>query len=162
MITQERLKDLLNYDPETGIFMWKVRRHGVTLGSVAGCTDEGYIRIKIDGRLYAAHRLAWLYVNGSLPEFTIDHINRVRSDNRIANLRSATNAENHQNRSKYITNTSGVTGVYWDNQRGKWRAQIEHLGRNVNLGRYSTIEAAAEARAAAKKKFHIFNPEDAT
>lgn len=161
-MTQERLKELLHYDPETGIFIWRVSRGGkVIAGSTAGLVQRnGYVYIRVDRRRYLAHRLAWLYIHGKFPSDQIDHINRVRTDNRISNLRAATNAENTQNRSKRSDNTSGVIGVYWDNKRQKWRAQIRLNGHNIFLGSYQTVEEAAAARAAAKATYHTFNPED--
>lgn len=171
MITQERLKELLDYDPESGIFTWKKTRKGVftwkktrkgvSAGSMAGRhTHSGYIIIKLDQKAYRAHRLAWLYVHGSFPEAEIDHINRCKDDNRIANLRAATRSENLQNRPKQSNNTSGAPGVSWHNQNQKWRAQITHLGRQIHIGYYNTLEEAAIARASAKAEYHKFHPED--
>lgn len=163
MITQERLKELLDYDPGTGVFTWRIDRTGTAkAGSVAGSLDaDGYPQIKVDNRLYKAHRLAWLYIYGELPPHQIDHINRVRTDNRICNLRTATNAENLQNQRKRRNNTSGVIGVSWRKGLSKWQARIMFNGRCIHLGYYKTIEEAAAARAAAKAKLHTFHPEDA-
>lgn len=161
MVTQERLKELLEYDPGTGVFTWRVDRGSAKTNSVAGCGDGyGYLRIRVDGRAYKAHRLAWLYVHGEFPPDQLDHVNRVRTDNRISNLRPATHAENKQNYSKRRNNTSGVTGVYWHKRSGKWRTEIMLNRRIFCLGYYNTIEEAAAARAAAKAKLHTFHPED--
>jgi hypothetical protein len=159
VITAERLREVLDYDPETGVFTWAKGGYGIFLGSIAGCKDKGYIRIKVDGKIYGAHRLAWLYVNGTLPDGDIDHINRVRTDNRISNLRVASKAENAQNKSKYRNNKSGIVGVYWDNLSKKWRAQIRVNGIAVYLGCYRDIDEAKAARSEAKAKYHKFHPE---
>ena len=120
-ITQERLKELLHYDPESGLFTWKVLRTGnAKVGSVAGSSNIcGYINIKIDGILHCAHRLAFLYVNGAMPK-EVDHINHLRSDNSFKNLRSVSRKENSVNQIKRRSNTSGVMGVTWYKKSGKW------------------------------------------
>lgn len=161
MVTQARLKELLDYDPGTGVFIWRVSRGTARAGSVAGTfNSEGYIRIKIDRKLYLAHRLVWLYVCGKFPVNQLDHIDRDPSNNRIENLRLATQAENKQNLSKPYTNTSGVVGVSWNKQTGKWQAYIQLNNRQIHLGLFDTIEEAAAARAAAKAKLHTFHSED--
>lgn len=161
MLTQEKLKELLHYDPETGFFTWRVSRGRSVAGSVAGYLHpSGYVNIRIKRGSYLAHRLAWFYVYGEFPVNQLDHINRARADNRIANLRLATRSENQQNRSKQRTNTSGVTGVNWHKQHGKWNAKIMTNGRRMCLGFFDTIADAAAARAAAKAKLHTFHPED--
>lgn len=161
MVTQERLKELLDYDPGTGIFTWRVSCGTAKAGSVAGTVrPDGYVAIQIDRKPYLAHRLAWLYVHGEFPTDQIDHVNRVRTDNRIENLRLATNAENAQNMSKYRTNTSNVVGVCWNKRGGNWVAFIWLNGKKIHLGLFDTIEEAAAARTAAKAKLHTFHPED--
>lgn len=163
MITQERLKELLDYDPGTGVFTWRIGRgFRAKAGSVAGRVNKrGYWEVSVDHKRYRSHRLAWLYIYGELPPNQIDHINRIRTDNRISNLRLATIPENNQNQGKRRDNTSGVIGVYWDKKNGKWKAQISLNGRVMSLGRYETIEEATTARVAAKAKLHTFHPEDA-
>lgn len=162
MVTQERLKELLDYNPDTGVFTWRVNRTGTAkTGSVAGAVvGHGYREIKVDGKRYKAHRLAWLYVHGKFPPNYIDHVNRVPNDNRIANLRLATNSENQQNQRKPRNNSSGVIGVSWHKKQGKWQAYITSNGRKIHLGYYVTIEEALAVRAAAKAKYHTFNPEE--
>ena len=158
-LTQERLKQLLAYDPETGVFNWRVnRRPTIRIGDVAGCTRDGYAIIKIDQCIYMAHRLAWLYVHGCWPTQDIDHINRVRSDNRLANLRECSRAENCQNTAARFGNTSGHKGVSWVAKRQKWLAQIVIGGKNVNLGRYTTLEDAIAARRAAELDHYTHAP----
>ena len=160
-MTQERLKELLDYDPEAGIFTWKRPRRGIAANSMAGgLTPNGYIRIQIDRKDHLAHRLAWLYIHGVIPEADIDHINRRKDDNRIANLRAATRSENQQNHPKRSDNTSGFPGVSWYKKVNKWGAHIKHSGRRIHIGLYETLEEAAAARAAAKAKYHTFHPED--
>ncbi len=154
-LTAEQLRSILNYDPETGIFTWKVRTSAsVKAGDVAGCPGvNGYLRISVQSRLYQAHRLAWLYVYGVWPKDQIDHINRNRSDNRRANLREVTHKQNQQNKSKPSSNTSGHPGVYWCRRRSKWRAKIEHNYKQVHLGYFTDIEEALAARKAAEKLY---------
>lgn len=152
MVTQAELKRLLNYNIETGNFTWKSTRRGqVMVGDIAGCGDAsyGYTVIKINGRLYRAHRLAWLYVHGKFPKNQIDHINHIRSDNRLSNLRHVTQVENHQNCTMDMRNTSGRTGVYWEKARNKWRARIKVGGKRLSLGSYIKHSDACEARDAA-------------
>ena len=145
-LTQARLKELLHYDPETGVFTWRVSRGGIAAGSRAGTPDkEGYDRIKADGRKYGSHRLAFLYMTGSPPPDEVDHINREKGDNRWSNLRLATSRDNRGNEGLRRNNTSGYRGVTWDRQCRKWRAQGGHCGRTIHLGRFDTLEAAAEA-----------------
>lgn len=114
-LTHSDLVRLLDYNPETGLFTWKAKRCGTKHGSVAGSIDpsHGYRRIKIDGHLYLAHRLAWFYVCGEWPAHEIDHIDRARANNRIANLRPATRSENQCNKPRYSNNRTGAKGVHW-------------------------------------------------
>lgn len=140
MITQEELKRLLNYDPETGIFTWKEDRFSDREGKVAGCKHKltGYIQIKVFGKMYKGHRLAWLYVYGEFPTM-LDHKNRIKHDNRIANLRVATRSENNFNVS-LSNSTTGVRGVCKYGK--KYRAQIKKEGKHYYLGNYLTLEEA--------------------
>jgi len=112
MITQKRLKELLSYDVETGIFTRVTSTKGARVGSIAGRATKGrYVDIRVDGTRYGGHRLVWLYVYGNLPEIEIDHINHDRTDNRITNLRLAGHKANQKNRSLNKDNTSGVSGI---------------------------------------------------
>jgi hypothetical protein len=162
-LTQDELKSLLMYDPATGVFTWRVTRsRKVVEGSVAGSVNnEGYCHIKFCNVNYKAHRLAWLYMYGVWPPNCIDHINRVRNDNRIENLRLATKTQNGQNRSLSKTNISGVTGVTWYKKSQRWRAQICVDGQHLYLGTYDTVEDAANARYRAEDKFHHYKVEHA-
>jgi hypothetical protein len=151
-LSQERLRALLHYDPETGRFTWIApsgRR--VKAGSIAGCKTCGYIAIRIDGRRYMAHRLAWLYQTGQWPTCVVDHKNGERHDNRWSNLREATPSQNRANMRKLDRNTSGHKGV--TRHRAKWAAQIHVGGKHFHLGVYVSAAEAAEAYNAAAKQF---------
>ncbi|WP_376956428.1 HNH endonuclease signature motif containing protein (plasmid) [Azospirillum sp. A26] len=149
-LTQARLRELLHYDPETGVFTWLVRRQGIRADRAAGCVSSpGYILIGVDGRLCRAHRLAWLYMTGEWPAAEIDHINRARGDNRWNNLRLATGSQNQGNRSVNSDNKSGVKGVSWSQKRGMWKAQIGAAGKRRCLGYFPDCAVAAAAYAAA-------------
>ena len=154
-LTQDRLKELLHYDPDTGRFIWIGSRGGTAAGSRAGARDShGYIRISICGKLHLAHRLAFLYVVGATPPKDIDHINHVRDDNRWENLRPATRRENAVNTGPRRGNTSGHRGVTWDKLAGKWRAQSRCGGRCVYLGLHTSLEEAAAVADAWRKEHH--------
>ena len=164
-LTQERLQELLSYDPGTGIFTnLKSRGNRIKIGSVAGSKNpNGYVHIQIDYKKYQAHRLIWLYVYGEFPEKSLDHINEVKDDNRLVNLRLATHQENHQNQSSPQTNnTSGYLGVCWHKQHGKWLARIMANGKHKHLGLFNTAEEASEAYLTAKRKLHQFWVEEKT
>ena len=154
-LTAEKLRELLNYDPDTGIFTRKVSTSNrVKVGDAAGCPNgDGYLRIMVQSRLYQAHRLAWLYMHSNWPNDQIDHINRNRSDNRIANLREVTNKQNLQNAGKYSHNTSGHPGICWNKQNSKWRATIKHNQKLIHLGYFANIEEAVAARKAAERHY---------
>lgn len=162
MIEQSRLKDLLEYDPCTGVFIRKIAtgrcgRHkaGLVIGTVHA---KGYLRARVDGSDYLLHRLAWFYEYGEWPDGEIDHINQDKSDNRIENLRIVTSSENHQNRFKQKNNTSGCKGVYLQKKTGKWVANIRHEGKTFYLGYYEDKNIADSAYRMAAAKFHTFNP----
>jgi len=149
------VRELVSYNAETGTFTWNKTRPYCTVGKPAGgLTPYGYVRIVLCGRPYQAHRLAWFYTYGRWPSHEIDHINGVRDDNRLANLREATPSQNQANKAMRSDNTSGIKGVSWDRSRGKWHASINVSGRMKNLGRFQKIEDAASAYADAAMKFH--------
>lgn len=166
---QHRLRELFDFDASAGVLIWRTRpvesfatvnawRSWNTrcAGKVAGYVDftKGYRRIGLYGRLWKAHRLIWIYANGDIPDtLQIDHINGVRDDNRLENLRLVTNAENLRNRSMPRTNKSGVVGVRWIKTDRKWRALIQVDGRQRHLGYFDTLDAAAAARARAEVDF---------
>ena len=158
-LTQERLKELLNYDSETGIFIWLERRGSTPKGSRAGAANtNGHIKIVVMGVAYLAHRLVWLYHSGMWPANEIDHVNGVRDDNRRCNLRECTHAENMQNRRTPSNNKSGHIGVSWSSAAGKWAARIQSSGKTYNIGVFSSVEDAASAYREAKAIMHTFNP----
>lgn len=112
--TQARLKQALRYNPATGLFTWIEPKRGRMLFNTAGHVDKstGYRDISLDDRSYHAAKLAWLYVFGEYPECVVDHINRIKDDDRIVNLRLATQSENIANSTMWSHNTSGSKGVY--------------------------------------------------
>ena len=154
MVSQEELRALLHFNPDTGVFTWKVRMPGrTTVGQIAGyINNRGYVVISVNKKQYLAHRLAWLYVYGDSP-LMIDHINRNTSDNRISNLRRATPLGNSRNASAH-KDGSGVRGVCWWADRKKWRAQIRINGRTTTLGLFDRKEDAAAARAEAERRYY--------
>lgn len=154
-IGHEELLQWLKFDPDTGVFAWaKSGRGSVKAGSPAGGIDvSGYVQLRLLGRIYKGHRLAWFYVYRQWPNGDIDHINGVRNDNRIANLRVVTNAINCQNkRSPLPGNKTGFLGVHV--ARGKYRAAIMLNNKQHHLGRFDTPEAAHKAYVEAKRKIH--------
>lgn len=130
MITPEKIKEALSYDPETGIFTWVGSKRIGWNGKPAGSPHpRGYIHIKINDNSYKAHRLAWFFVYGEWPTNHIDHINGITGDNRIANLREATRSENLANRKLNKNNTSGIKGVHFNARRQRWIGQVVSNGR---------------------------------
>lgn len=152
MLTQLRLKELLKYNPDTGVFTWRIPRHGIRRGDQAGCIKpDGYRYIGIDGKKYIASRLAWFYVEGYMPENDMDHKNRVRDDDRWCNLRHVSRQCNNRNCGNPRTNTSGVKGVCWDRRYEKWHADIMVNKKKHYLGRYNDFDDAVCARLAAEQ-----------
>ena len=143
-LRQSDLFNVIDYNKDTGDFIWKRAAGNVKKGDSAGGYSEGYLKININKICYSAHRLAWLYVYGEFPKDQIDHINRVRSDNRIINLRNCTNKENRANSGKNKKNSSGYKGVSWHKATGKWQSQIAKDGVNVCLGFFDSKTAAAK------------------
>ena len=156
MITQARLKEVLNYDPDTGLFTWiKPTANCIKPGDITNSkTKTGYIAIKVDMKNYLAHRLAWLYMHGEFPDCFIDHANCDRSDNRLCNLRLATHAQNMQNQDLRKTNKSGHKGVSWCKTTNKWQAQCTFQGKKYQLGRHQNIEDAIAAVKEFREKHH--------
>ena len=161
-LTQEVLKEFLHYTPATGLFVWLERNmqawNTKYAGKVAGYvnTDRGgkqYRRIRLFGKDFAAHRLAWLYVYGSFPTNHIDHINQDSLYNSITNLRDVSNATNTKNQKLCKRNTSGHTGVVWTARLEKWTAQIGVDGKVLHLGCFSLLSDAVIARKAAENKY---------
>jgi hypothetical protein len=173
-ISVEQLKDLLNYDPETGHLFWRER----PVSSQADKTfnkrfagvrayeerHKGYGRIKLLGKKYKAHRVAWAIHHGEWPELQIDHINGVRTDNRLENLRQATNRQNAMNRERPANNMSGVMGVTWDKIARKWISAICVNGKNTYLGCFDLFADAVSVRKDAETEygFHPNHGRDTT
>lgn len=161
LITADRAREVLAYDPETGHLTWNIEdpRPGPQVkGKLAGSRhSRGYWHVGIDGRLYLAHRLIWLMVHGYWPE-QVDHIDGNPANNALTNLRACSHSENHQNRSISPLNTSGVPGVRWDKSCRKWRATIKVNRERIHLGLFDSIDAAGDAYRQAKQKHHTFQP----
>jgi hypothetical protein len=146
--TADRLRQAFSYDPEQGRFT--KCRTGKIVGSI---NNLGYRMIWVDGRLCTEHRLAWLYVHGEWPARCIDHINGIKHDNRIANLREATHSQNSMNVAvRPDANSSGFKGVSWHRGAKKWRATINKSRKQIHLGFFSDPAAAHAAYAAAASK----------
>ena len=145
-LTQDSLKAMLHYDPETGIFTrLQATAHRIKVGDVAGCVgSHGYITFVVNSKRYLAHRLAWFYVYGKFPSKDIDHVNGIKTDNRLCNLRAATRSENLKNKGITIQNTSGFKGVSWAKANQKWLAKCDVNGVQKNLGYFQTPEAASK------------------
>lgn len=153
-LNQKYLKSLLNYDPETGVFTWLVSRGPIKAGATAGSPDsKGYIRVKIDQKLYGAHRLAFLYMTGEWPEESVDHIDGNIKHNSWSNLRDVSLSGNSKNQKLRSDNLSGVPGVGWREEKGKWRARIHYEGKEVTLGHFLTKEEAIKVRKLAEIRF---------
>lgn len=157
-MTQKRLKELVHYEPETGIFTNLITRSSKAIvGKEIGTKDGyGYLKASIDSNdkdrtEYKLHRLAFLYMKGYIPE-QIDHINQNREDNRWENLRGVSNKENSMNRSLRSDSKSGITGVTWDKSRNKWVASIQ-TGNKIKRTRHNTLDEAVIARNQMKKQF---------
>lgn len=167
-LTAAYVRSILDYNPETGVFTWRERPREHFLsdkswtafkarfaGEIAGTDNPlGHLEICINGVSYKAHRLAWLIMTGEWPKDFIDHINRRRADNRFANLREATDAQNKRNTGKRRHNKSGIKGVSWNRQRQKWQADIQSDRKRRYLGIFDDIAEAAAAYARAAKELH--------
>jgi hypothetical protein len=158
MITQKRLKELFHYDEETGVFTRKViTTNSAKLNEVAGTIHpiKKYRYMRVDNVRYLAHRLAWLYVYGTMPTKQIDHINGIRDDNRIKNLRDVDASTNAENKRRTTTKSkSNFLGVTQDKEHKKWKAQIVVKGVYKYLGFFTTEEEAHKAYLQAKRQFH--------
>lgn len=157
-LTADRLREVLTYERDTGLFRWSVRTSGrIRINSIAGASDkDGYVVIRIDRVRYRASRLAWLYVHGKWPDGEMDHINHVRTDDRINNLRDVGRLENNQN-VRYPRNnnkSTGVLGVAVEKSTGRFKASINVSGRKIHLGTFRCVDSAHEAYLVAKRKYH--------
>ena len=156
-LAHDRVRRLLDYDPDTGIMTRLIRTSSTAMAGdrVGSKNARGYLTARVDGKTYRVHRLVWFWMTGAWPKEQIDHIDGDKLNNRWSNLREATHSENQHNRGIISTNTSGYKGVYWYRSRGKWRAQISFDRRNPKvLGYFDNIEDAAAAYAKAAREFH--------
>lgn len=154
-ITQQHLAELLQYDPETGVFTWLVSRGNARRGAIAGTKHPaGYVVIVLLGRKYRAHHLAWLATTGSLPDGQLDHKNTNRADNRISNLRISSQRQNTYNSSLRSNNKSGVKGVHWHQSSGLWRAVITVEGKKIYLGKFEELSQAVAVIEHARSEHH--------
>lgn len=146
----------LSYDPASGEFKWLASGKNTRgVGTVAGYLHpSGYRYIKIGQVRFSCQRLAWLFHTGEWPKANMDHVNTIRSDNRIANLREATNSQNNFNSPMKPNNTSGFKGVSWSKREGKFKAQIAANGVRMVLGSFDSPEEASEAYKSAAAKLH--------
>lgn len=157
-LTQQRLKELFYYDPESGAFERLVTAGGQVAGPVRRKPDAlGYLCISVDCKSYKAHRLAWLYMCGQWPSKDIDHADGIRHNNRFSNLREATESQNLANSKRRCDNTSGYKGVRFYPPNGKWLARLSHQGTRIHLGYFETPELAySKYLEAAHDKFGAF------
>ena len=149
-----QFRELITYDPKTGLLKWAKDHNCVKAGSLAGGLDQGYIRIQIHSQRIKSHRLAWVLFYGQNPNGIIDHVNGDRSDNRIENLRIANFEGNSRNSKRPTSNKSGVKGVSWVNRRSKWVAQIKVSGKSVHLGYFDKMKDAQSAYIQGGLKYH--------
>lgn len=158
-LTAERLRELLSYDPATGIFRWAVSRGPMSPGDRAGTiTAKGYVVIRISRSNFMAHQLAWLIQTGAWPASTVDHRDGNPANNCFDNLRQATHAQNQQNSKVYKNNTNGFPGTYRSKKDGLWKARIQVNGRRIPLGCFKSPQDAYVAYLAGKAEHHTFNP----
>lgn len=149
------IRAVLDYCPDTGVFTWSKDVNRRSKGSVAGGRDQtGYWIIGVNRQQYKAHRLAWLLHYGTNPEGEIDHLNLIKTDNRIANLRDASRFGNQQNFPKLSTNTSGYKGAHFDKQSKRWRGTIQANGKRHHLGWFPDAETAGKAYDEASRRLH--------
>ena len=155
-ITHDRLTYVIDYNPDDGQFRWRNPTHSkYKVGDVAGCRNgRGYFGIKIDRVLYRRCRLAWFYFHGSWPEQHIDHINRDRADDRIANLRECTDAQNQWNTIARVNSKLGAKNVHFSERLGKYVADIRVNGRTKHLGCFDTMAEAIASRNTAAMLIH--------
>lgn len=149
-LTQEQVRALFTYKDD-GSLIWKNGNAGHKAGSIAGCVNKGYVRIRIGKVGYLAHRIVWLYHHGYMPESDVDHIDRNPLNNRIDNLREVSDQCNIRNQKKRTDNTSGVTGVFWDKSKRKWGAKIVVSQKLVSVSTNCSFEEAVFHRLAAEQ-----------
>ena len=149
-LTQERLKEIVHYDPETGVFTRISSPYKSRVGREIGTVDtRGYVVMSLNGKVQLAHRMAWLYVYGHLPPHHLDHVNGDTTDNRIANLREATAKQNIENQKLHKNNRTGFRGVIQSKSSGRFHGHVKHHRQQIFVGSFATAE---EASAAVKAK----------
>lgn len=155
MLSLDRLNQVLTYNPETGVFNWKQAiSNRVHVGAEAGAiTRNGYRMIRVDGENLYAHRLAWMFVHGQMPDRIIDHVNLDRDDNRIENLRECDHSENNCNSYLRRDSPSGIKGVGWDSHREKWACSVRHRGRRLRK-RFDTLAEAENWVRSVRESLH--------
>lgn len=154
-LTHDRLLEALSYDPETGVFRWRIRAAKNThIGAVAGrVRPDKYCAIRLDNRSYYSHRLAWFYSYKTWPVRLLDHKNCDPGDNRLENLREADHSRNKANRAAPSNNTSGCKGVDWVPKLKRWRVRVQADGVPYHVGVYKTFEAAVDAHRVATLRY---------
>lgn len=153
-LTAQRLRFVLSYDPSSGVFVWLVNHRSDLIGHEAGSVKPRYRDIKVDGVLYKAHRLAWLYVTSEWPSMRIDHKDTDTQNNRFENLRLATHSQNIANSRRRSDNTSGFKGVHLQKSTGRWVAYINKDCQRFYLGQFDSAESAHQAYTDAANKLH--------
>ena len=156
MLTAARLREVLHYDPATGLWRWLVTLNNFAkAGSIAGTPDKkGYIRIVVDRRSYAAHRLAWFYMTGEWPPCLVDHRDLNKARNVWSNLRLASNSQNGQNSALSSRNSTGYKRVCWHKRLKKYQVAIKVDGKQLHLGTFDDPKVAHEAYVAAAIKYY--------
>lgn len=157
-MTHSDLLRTLSYDPLTGVFTRLIPSGPSKIGDIAGwIARNGYGEVRMHGKRYLLHRLAWFYVYGEMPALFIDHVNGIRSDNRIINLREATRKQNGENMTLTLRNKSGYRGVSWSKSLKKWVAQVGHHGGVHYIGAFDVVEDAAQAALKARNELFTHN-----
>ena len=160
MISHAELKEALSYNPETGIFKWKTAGRRRNVGAEVGSWDMyGYKTIRLAKKSYKLHRLAWFYINGEWPKYDIDHINGIRHDNRIENLRDVPRKMNLENQKKLTERPTrtGLMGAYFDSRKNMFYSRISHHDKSLYLGSFKTAEEAHNRYLEAKRELHKGN-----
>jgi hypothetical protein len=155
-VTQQQLKEVLHYDPETGIFRWRFSvANRIKPWDVAGYNQgNGYLRVSINSKKQYLHRIAWLYMTGNWPDDEIDHIDGIRSNNSFLNLREVTSKQNKENQKLAKNSTSGYRGVCWSKKDKRWFGHVIHNNKKYLAGYFKNKEDAIQAVAA--KRAELF------
>lgn len=161
MPSKQPLSEAFKYDPLTGTLTRRVKRGSSKLDAARELTNSGYLRTWFKGKRYFTHRLVYVMHCGEIPDgMEVDHINQLRTDNRIENLRLASRVDNSRNRTRHSNNISGTTGVHWSKDKGKWRAGIRVNGEYKSLGCFTDLEDAVAARKAAESAYGFHENHD--